>query len=101
MSYDLTAHEEPTSNEYKTLDQSTLEERLSLFIQDLLEHNFAKLTHMIYRHDVKEAKFNEALEEPSLKLQANAIARLVVERELQKVETRKKYSPNRNKELPI
>jgi hypothetical protein len=39
------------------------------------------------------------LEEPSLKLQANAIARLVVERELQKIETRKKYSNNKN--LPL
>jgi len=101
MNHDLTPYEEPTSLEYETLDQSTLEERLSLFIQDLLEHNFAKLTNMIYRHDLNEVKFNQALEKPSLKLQANAIARLVVERELQKVETRKKYSPNRNKELPI
>jgi hypothetical protein len=99
MNHDLTPYEEPTLKEYETLDQSTLEERLSQFIQNLLEHNFAKLTNMIYRHDVNEAKFNRALEEPSLKLQANAIARLVVERELQKIETRKKYSNNKN--LPL
>lgn len=99
MSNDLTNYQEPTTNEYESLDRSTLEKRLGHYIQDLLEHDFTKLTNLIYRHDVNEAKFNLALERSSLKLQAQAIATLVIERELQKIETRKKYSSHKNKNL--
>lgn len=99
MTNELTNYREPSAKDYETLDRSTLEERLSMFIKDLLEHDFTKLTNMIYRHDVNEAKFNLALGQPSLPLQARAIAQLVIERELQKIETRKKYSKNKN--LPL
>ncbi len=99
MTHNLTPYEEPSLNDYESLDRASLEQKLTRYIHDLLEHDFTKLTNMIYRHDVNEVKFNRALEEPSLKLQAHAIAILVIQRELQKIETRKKYSP-RNKELP-
>jgi hypothetical protein len=46
---------------------------------------------MIYRHDVAEDRFNEALQADNLELQAERIADLVIERELQKVKTRKAY----------
>jgi len=99
MTHELTNYREPSANDYLTLDRSTLEEQLTLFIKDLLERDFNKLTNMIYRHDVNEAKFNLALLQSSLPLQARAIAKLVIERELQKIETRKKYSKNKN--LPL
>ena len=46
---------------------------------------------MIYRHDVLESKFNQALDSGDITVQANEIADLVIERELQKVESRKAY----------
>ena len=45
----------------------------------------------MYRHDVSESKFNVALEAESLDRQADLLADLVIERELQKVATRRAY----------
>ncbi len=46
---------------------------------------------MIYRHDVDEAQFHKAMQLTNLSQQAAAIADLVIQRELQKVESRKAY----------
>ena len=100
MTDDLEKYEEPLAAEYESLSRETLEYQLTLFIKELLQNDFARLTNMIYRHDVNEHKFNLALEEPTIELQARAVALLVIERELQKIETRKKYSRNYNPSLP-
>ena len=86
---------EPLAKEYETLSREELKGRLQLFIADLLIHNFEKLTNMIYRHDVSESKFNEALQGETIKEQAEMLAELVIEREMQKVETRKAYRKHR------
>lgn len=83
--------EEPLAKEYETLSRDELKMRLQVFIADLLENNFEKLCAMIYRHDVLESKFNMALEAGSIEEQASGISILVLERELEKMETRKKY----------
>jgi hypothetical protein len=49
------------------------------------------LCNIIYRHDVEESKFNDALQVHDIHEQARKIADLVIDRELQKVETRKAY----------
>ncbi|RLD41233.1 MAG: hypothetical protein DRI89_10250 [Bacteroidetes bacterium] len=82
---------EPLSKEYETLNRDELQMRLQVFIADLLENNFEKLCTMIYRHDVLESKFNRALEGGTIDEQAVQIALLVLEREMEKVETRRKY----------
>jgi hypothetical protein len=82
---------EPLAKEFETLDKEELRIRLQMFIFGLLENNFEKLCAMIYRHDVMESKFNAALQEGTIEEQANRIAGLVLERERQKVETRRKY----------
>lgn len=82
---------EPLPKEYETLSREELKIRLQLFIAELLEFNFEKLTNMIYRHDVSEEKFHKALESGSINEQAGKLAELVIEREMQKVETRKAY----------
>lgn len=46
---------------------------------------------MVYRHDVSEVKFNQALGGGSLEAQAAKIADLVIDRELEKVKTRIAY----------
>ncbi len=91
---------EPSPGEYETLNRQILEERLGLFIKDLLEHDVSRLVHLIYRHDVNEASFNRALGEQGIKKQAQAIAGLVIDRELQKIETRKRYKSSNRKNLP-
>lgn len=82
---------EPLVKEYETLSRDELKIRLQIFIADLLENNFEKLCAMIYRHDVLESKFNKALEKETISEQSALIAALVLERELEKVETRRKY----------
>lgn len=91
MSDNIIPFGEPSPAEYETLGREELKSRLSLFIQELLETNFEKLCNMIYRHDVDESKFNEALQSGDISGQAERIADLVIDRELQKVETRKAY----------
>ena len=76
---------------FETMEQSDLKQQLTLFIRELLEHDFHRLCNLIYRHDVSEPKFHQALELPDIELQSDRIADLVIEREMQKVATRKAY----------
>jgi hypothetical protein len=70
------------------IDEDLLLKRLTLFINDLLQHNFEKLCALMYRHDVKENLFNDALTLANDEERAKAIARIVIEREMQKLKTR-------------
>jgi hypothetical protein len=65
-----------------------LKEWLAHEIQLLIDHDFHNFLNMLYRIDVDEQKAKEAFanDNPYLKL-----AELVIDRELQKVESRKKY----------
>lgn len=58
-------------------------------IRILLDHDFNRLLNILYRMDVSEEKVNKAFAEGD---PAFAIAGLIIERELKKVETRSKYS---------
>lgn len=82
---------EPLAKEYETLTREELKNRLTVYISDLLDHDFEKLCHMIYRHDVDERKFHTALNTGDIEGQSSRLAELVIEREMQKVETRKAY----------
>ena len=65
-----------------------LKEWLAHEIQLLIDRDFHSFLNMLYRIDVDEQKAKEAFadNDPSLRL-----AELVIERELQKVESRRKY----------
>jgi Na+-transporting methylmalonyl-CoA/oxaloacetate decarboxylase beta subunit len=65
--------------------------QLTPFIQALLNNEFERLLHLMYRIDVSETKFSQALGQPNPNDIAPAIARLVVERQLQKIKMREKY----------
>lgn len=104
MTYnDIIPQNEPLPNEYESLSKEELKRRLTIYIADLLDTNFEKLCSMIYRHDVTEVKFNKALQSVSISEQAENLAELVIERELEKVKTRKAYRREKeekmNKEL--
>lgn len=80
------------------LDRNALRDKLQLFIGDLLQHDFERLNALMYRHDVNEKAFNEALGLPTDRERSFAIAELVIERELQKMETRAAYAKAKNKD---
>ena len=62
---------------------------LTRVIQHLLDKDFERLMNGLYRIDVDENKVKLAMTTDQV---AENIARLIIERELQKVETRRKYS---------
>ena len=75
-----------TGMEISNIDK--LKEWLAHEIQLLIDHDFQHFLNMLYRIDIDEQKAKEAFidADPSMRL-----AELVIERELQKVESRKKY----------
>jgi hypothetical protein len=79
------------------LDRETLTDQLQLFIYDLLQHDFERLCALMYRHDVNEFLFNQALSLSRDDERARAIAGLVIDRELLKIKTRALYASKKNK----
>ena len=61
----------------------------------LINHDFAKLVQLLYRIDVSEKKLREALDENKDKDSAEIIAELIIERQLQKIKTRKENQGNK------
>lgn len=60
-------------------------------VEDLLAKDFQQLVNVLYRIDVSEEKLKEALA-TSEDNPASVITKMIIERELLKVEFRKKYS---------
>lgn len=60
-------------------------------VEDLLAKDFQELVNVLYRIDVSEEKLKEALA-TSVDNPASIITKMIIERELLKVEFRKKYS---------
>lgn len=65
-----------------------LKEWLAREIQILIDHDFQRFLNMLYRIDINEQKAKEAFADPNPPIK---FAELVIERELQKVESRRKY----------
>ncbi|MEO1262620.1 MAG: hypothetical protein AAFZ15_27690 [Bacteroidota bacterium] len=78
-------------------DSAPTEEELFQYLCDkiawMIEHNMEYLLSLLYRNDVLEHKIHFALS-PHEPDPANvALAKLVIERQQQRLETRKKYGP--------
>lgn len=78
----------------QTIDYEALLAWLTPRIQYLLDHAFEKLLQLMYRIDIAETHFQQALGHPNPDEIASSIARLVIERQLYKVKIREKYSTN-------
>ena len=61
-------------------------------IDDLLNHDFGKLIWILYRVDVSESRANQLLAEHADK-PAEVFADLVIERQIQKMESRANFKP--------
>jgi hypothetical protein len=88
---DLGSLEESLLIPVSGLDRDSIREKLALLIAHLMQNHFERLCQAMYRLDVSEAKFNQAMNENPVEEIPYAIADLVIEREMQKVRTRIMY----------
>lgn len=96
ISKDLQLDEEESliSGEEKP-DLNTFHKKLSILVAYLLENDMPRLLNAMYRLDVSEAKFHDAMLAESKEDIALGIADLIIEREMQKVKTRLHYKKHR------
>jgi hypothetical protein len=81
-----------------SVSQQELREKLVAHINHLINHDFEKLVFYLYRIDVDETKMRRLLEQREGEGAAGLIADLIIERQLQKIESRKKFSSGENPE---
>ena len=102
MSTNSDQQEDMLLQNLESSDEDELQQRMTLFVHDLLLHDFAKLCRLIYRHDVNEKKFSRIMQNPNVEQQASHIAALIIEREKEKMITRnayRKYKEDKDKNL--
>ena len=75
----------------ETLSYEELHSKLSEEINHLINHDFEKLVFYLYRIDVNENKMRNVLEQREGENASGLIADLIIERQLQKIESRKKF----------
>lgn len=73
------------------MSMEELRSRLSKVVNDLMNHDFEKLVYYLYRIDVDENRMRQLLQAKQGENAANLIADLMIERQLQKIETRKNF----------
>ena len=71
--------------------RTALLQRLAAQINHLIQADFHRLVACLYRLDISELKLKQTLEENTDKDAGELIAMLVVERQLQKLQTRQRY----------
>lgn len=73
-----------------------LKQKLSSHINHLINHDFEKLVFYLYRIDVNESKMKRLLVQQDGENASALIADLIIERQLQKIESRKNTSTDKN-----
>jgi hypothetical protein len=76
------------------LSVEDLTEKLEYYINNLIQHDFQKLVMLLYRIDVSETKLRLLLKENPGENSAKMIAHLIIERQKQKINSRKEYKSN-------
>lgn len=79
-----------------SLSYNELHKKLSAEINHLINNNFEKLVFYLYRIDVDENKMRFILDQNEGENAADLIADLIIERQLQKIESRKKFRNDGN-----
>jgi hypothetical protein len=74
-----------------TLGEEALESILAGWVEDRIHHDFQVLVQFLYRIDVSETRLRDLLEAGEGENAGRIIARLILERQRQKIETRKKF----------
>lgn len=78
-------------NEPATAEQEQLRKQLSLYLNDLLLHDFPSLVQLLYMVDVPEQKLKAVLKEKPETDAGSLIADLLIERLRQKRLTKQQY----------
>lgn len=73
-----------------------LVEKLSVHINELIQNNFQQLVFILYKIDVGETKLKQLLQENPNENAGRLIAELIIERQKQKLNSRKNFRPNEN-----
>lgn len=73
------------------LSMPDLQMHLSQYFNKLIEHDFEKLVALLYKIDVDEIRLKKILKEQAGSDTADIIAKLVIERQLSKIQTRNQY----------
>jgi hypothetical protein len=74
-----------------TVSGEELKERLAGYINDLIQTDFTKLVSLLYRIDVSESRLKILLHENPGADAGKIIAGLIIERQLQKLRSRREY----------
>ncbi len=72
-----------------TISDEELKQKLALHINYLINNDFEKLVALLYRIDVNENKLRQLLEQKEGENTAGLITDLIIERQLQKIKSRK------------
>ena len=71
------------------VNMDELRQKLTIHFNDLISNNFEKLVQLLYRLDINEKKLKSVLENFPDRNAGEMIAELVIERQMQKLKTRK------------
>jgi hypothetical protein len=77
-----------------TISSEELREKLVAHINYLINHDFEKLVFYLYRIDVNESKMKHLLHQREGENAAELIADLIIERQLEKIKSRKETKCN-------
>lgn len=75
----------------ENISPDELKEKLSAYINHLIQTDFQKLVNILYRVDINEPELKRLLKENPNKDAGQIIAGLITERQLQKIKTRQQY----------
>lgn len=86
------------SNEFNLSEkhQKNFSMHLANAINDLIQNDFSRLVQILYRMDISESKLKEMLAANTGDDAGSVMARLIIERETQKVQSRKQFKRNDN-----
>ena len=84
------------SLELKEEDYGRLKEILAVKVNQLITNDFTQLIRLLYKIDVNELKLKRFLKENSAIDAADIIATLIIERQLQKIHSRKQFREDNN-----
>lgn len=85
-----------TGLELAPIDQmAALETSLAAYINELILHDFNKLVSLLYRIDISESKLKHLLQTNPGTDAGIMIARMIIDRQLQKIALRKSFKDDR------
>ena len=79
-----------------SIDINELKEKLKEYCNYLIKTNFEKMVGILYRIDVSEVKLKQVLNQNPGEDAGEIIAQLIIERQLQKIQTRKNFKQGNN-----